>query len=63
MKKFLMIFATIVSLGASGMAMASPCGPIHYVYRAPFHRVVIVVPAHRPIWFAWHRDHRFHRYF
>jgi hypothetical protein len=63
MKKILMVLATIVSLGASSMAMANPCGVVAGVYRAPFHRVVLVVPAHRPYWFAWHRDHRFHRYF
>ncbi len=65
MRKFLMVLAAVVSLGASSLAMAQPCGPVPYGYRAPFHRVVVVVPAraHRPYWFAWHRDHRFYRYF
>jgi hypothetical protein len=65
MKKLFMVLAAVLSLGVSQLAMADSCGIYARTYQAPVKRVVVVAPFHRPVvrWIAWHRDHRFYRYF
>ncbi|HVM31690.1 MAG TPA: hypothetical protein VMU88_01010 [bacterium] len=64
MKKLMMVLAVIFSLGGAQAALAAPCAPGAFIYRAAPARVVVVRVA-RPHWrwVAWHRDRRFGRCF
>jgi hypothetical protein len=76
MKKLLLAFVAVLSLGTSSLALADypqgqlraadTCAVHPRVCRVPLApRVVVVAPVRHRVyrWVAWHRDHRFHRYF
>jgi hypothetical protein len=65
MKKLLLAFVAVLSLGTSGLVLADSCAVNARVCLLPAPRVVVFAPARHPDyrWIAWHRVHRFHRDF
>jgi hypothetical protein len=65
MKKLLLAFVAVLSLGTSSLALADSCAVNARVCGVPAPRVVVIAPTRHPDyrWIAWHRVHRFHRDF